>query len=110
MRFTAFDSTGTKLAEEVFYSIGGGFIVSEAERLTESPTNTRNVPYPFRSAAELLALAKQHNLTIAELMLANEVALLNDPNIHINRPEGISNQTQKPGCPILRSRIAKGGM
>jgi len=87
MRFTAFDSTGAILAEEVFYSIGGGFIVSEAERTAESLTSTRTVPYPFRSAADLLATAKQHNLTIANLMLANEVALLNDPKISINRPQ-----------------------
>jgi L-serine dehydratase len=93
MRFTAFDNTGAKLADEVFYSIGGGFIVSEAERLTESLTSTRNVPYPFRSAADLLATAKQHNLTIANLLLANEVALLNDPKITINRPEGTSDPT-----------------
>ena len=99
MRFTAFDNTGTKLAEEVFYSIGGGFIVSEAERTTESLTSTRTVPYPFRSAADLLATAKQHNLTIAELMLANEVALLNDPKITINRPKGISNPDIKARVP-----------
>ena len=87
MRFTACDNTGTKLTEEVFYSIGGGFIVSEAERTTETQTTTRTVPYPFRSSADLLATASQHNLTIAELMLANEVALLNDPNLTINRPQ-----------------------
>ena len=87
MRFTAFDSTGAKLADEVFYSIGGGFIVSEAERTAESLTSARTVPYPFRSAADLLATAKQHNLTVADLVLANEVALLNDPTISINRPQ-----------------------
>lgn len=87
MRFTAFDNAGAKLAEEVFYSIGGGFIVSEAERTAPSLTSTRKVPYPFRSAADLLATAKQHNLTIADLLLANEVALLNDPKISINRPQ-----------------------
>jgi L-serine dehydratase len=87
MRFTALDNSGTRLAEEVFYSIGGGFIVSEAERLAESLTSTRTVPYPFRSAADLLATAKQHHLTIANLLLANEVALLNDPSISINRPQ-----------------------
>jgi L-serine dehydratase len=89
MRFTAFDSTGAKLVEEVFYSVGGGFIVSEAERTAESLTSARTVPYPFRSAAELLATAKQHNLTIANLLLANEVALLKDPTITINRPTTI---------------------
>jgi L-serine dehydratase len=86
MRFTAFDNTGKTLAEEVFYSIGGGFIVSEAERTAESLTSARTVPYPFRSADDLLATAKRHNLTIADLVLANEVALLNDPKISITRP------------------------
>jgi L-serine dehydratase len=90
IRFTALDNAGAKLADEIFYSIGGGFIVSHsefiAERNAESPASTRTVPYPFRNAADLLATAKQHNLTIAELLLANEVAILNDPNITINRP------------------------
>jgi len=86
MRFTAFDDTGAPIAEEVFYSIGGGFIVSEAERTAESLTSARTVPFPFRSAADLLATAKQHGLTIANLLLANEVALLNDPDVSINRP------------------------
>jgi L-serine dehydratase len=87
MRFTAYDETGNLLAEDVFYSIGGGFILSEAERTMESSTSARTVPYPFRSAADLLATAKQNNLTIADLLLANEVALLNDTTIAINRPE-----------------------
>jgi L-serine dehydratase len=86
MRFNAFDEAGALLADEVFYSIGGGFIVSEAERTAESVTSTRVVPYPFRSAADLLATARQHNLTIADLLLANEIALLNDRTNSINRP------------------------
>ena len=95
MRFTAFDNTGAKLAEEVFYSIGGGFIVSEAERTAESLSSTRKVPYPFRSSADLLATARQHDLTIANLLLANEVALLNDPSITINRPSRVSDDTRR---------------
>jgi L-serine dehydratase len=99
MRFTACDSTGAILADEVFYSIGGGFIVSEAERTAESLTSTRTVPYPFRSAAELLSTAKHHNLTIANLLLANEVALLNDPTVSINRPEAPSIPNTNPREP-----------
>jgi L-serine dehydratase len=99
MRFTAFDNTGALLADEVFYSIGGGFILSEAERTAKSLTSARTVPYPFRSAADLLATAKQHNLTIADLLLANEVALLNDPKISINRPEGSSVPTANAQVP-----------
>jgi L-serine dehydratase len=96
MRFTAFDENGVTIADEVFYSIGGGFIVSEAERTAESLTSARKVPYPFRSADDLLATAKQHNLSVAELVLANEVALLNDPRISINRPQPPSASSKPP--------------
>jgi L-serine dehydratase len=107
LRFTAFDDAGALLADEVFYSIGGGFIVSEAERTAESLTNTRTVPYPFRSAADLLATAKQHNLTIANLLLANEVALLNDPKISVNRPQPstASSQLNQPPEEKIRTSI-----
>ncbi|MDP9050040.1 MAG: L-serine ammonia-lyase, partial [Acidobacteriota bacterium] len=89
MRFAAFDAAGGELAEEVFYSVGGGFIVSEAERLAElggGAASTRVVPYPYRSAAELLRIAGEHQLTIAKLVLANECALLADEQVQIVRP------------------------
>jgi L-serine dehydratase len=105
MRFTAFDNTGATLAEEVFYSIGGGFIVSEAERTAETHTSPRIVPYPFRSAAELLATAKHHNLTIANLLLANEVALLNDPTISITRPKPTSIPNEDISTPNSNTRV-----
>ncbi len=95
MRFTAFENAGKKLTEEVFYSIGGGFIVSEAERTAEALATTRTVPYPFRSSADLLTIARKNNLTIAELMLANEVALLKDTNLPINRPSQVSDDARK---------------
>ena len=104
MRFTAFDNAGALLAEEVFYSVGGGFIVSEAERTDESVTNARIVPYPFRSAADLLTTAKQHNLTIANLLLANEVALLKAPGVTINRPQPVEGVAY-PAEEIIRASI-----
>ena len=68
MRFTALGCEGVVLAEEVFYSIGGGFIVSEAERVAGAAgggVRDRVVPYPFRSAEEMLRVAAEHGLTIA---------------------------------------------
>jgi len=106
MRFTAFDDTGALLAEQVFYSIGGGFILSEAERTAKSLTSARTVPYPFRSAADLLATAKQHNLTVADLLLANEVALLNDPKISINRPQPSSVSSKSNHSPEEKIRAS----
>jgi len=81
MRFTVFDSTGNPLASNIFYSIGGGFILSAAEFANPSGATKRTVPYPFSSAAQLLELAEQHTLTIAEIVLANEISLLTDPTI-----------------------------
>ncbi len=85
MRFTAFDAAGQPLIGQVFFSIGGGFIVS-AEEFDPNRTAvpTRKVPFSFRSAAELLTLAEQHQLTIAEIVLRNEIALL--PDATIRRP------------------------
>ena len=87
MRFTALSKAGDVLSRQVFYSVGGGFILSAAELAPdpqEKAVDPRTVPYPFSSAEQLLAVAEANQLTIAELVLANEVALLSDPRI--NRP------------------------
>jgi L-serine dehydratase len=82
MRFSAFGQDGALLSERIFYSIGGGFIVSEEERAaaetTPAPVDNQagGVPYPFHSAQELLGKAAAANITIAQLMLANECALV----------------------------------
>ncbi len=98
--FTAFDAAGEVLHADIFYSIGGGFIVShaefEAERDSPATSSSRSVPYPFRSAAELLATAASHHLSIAELLLANEVALLGDPTLKINRPSPSTSNESHP--------------
>jgi L-serine dehydratase len=104
MRFTAFDENGVTFADEVYYSVGGGFIVSEAERTAESLTSARTVPFPFRSAADLLATAQQNGLTIAELLFANEVALLNS-TVAINRPLPESEGTHLSAEETIRASI-----
>ena len=82
MRFSAFDSDRGLLLERIFFSIGGGFIVSAEEFAAAQGTQTavddkaRAVPYPFHSAQELLERAAAANITISQLMLANECALL----------------------------------
>jgi L-serine dehydratase len=82
MRFSAFDSDGGLLLERIFFSIGGGFIVSADEfaaaQGTQIPVGDEvtRVSYPFHSAQELLQRAAAGNITIAQLMLANECALV----------------------------------
>ena len=58
MRFSAFDHASDLLRSEVYYSIGGGFIVREGEAAGDAPP--LEVPYPFSNGAELLAQAEAH--------------------------------------------------
>ncbi len=96
LRFTALDCQGVLLAEETFYSVGGGFVVTSAQFAAQlaakdqAAPSARAVPFAFRSARELLATAAQNGLCVAELMLANEVALLNEPGIVRPPPENPS--------------------
>ncbi|WP_026223702.1 L-serine ammonia-lyase [Methylosarcina fibrata] len=82
MRFTVFDSEGTPLLQKDYYSVGGGFVVSgdtaAADRLTVDDTV---LPYPFKSAAELLKLCADHRKPVSALMLDNEQAWLSEREI-----------------------------
>ena len=75
VRFTASSVSGETLLEKTFFSIGGGFIVEDGAGENTTPVMTTSpLPYPFRSAAELLKMAAADDLTISELMLRNEIA------------------------------------
>lgn len=77
LRFIAFDTTGAELMARSYYSVGGGFVVSE-EVAADGSSHKRIapdatvLPHAFRSGAELLALTRTTGLDIAGLMRANE--------------------------------------
>ena len=75
MRFAAIGADGAELAARTYYSVGGGFVLGEDEAgeaaIVPDPTP---VPYPFRTGADLLALAAETGLPVSGLMLANETA------------------------------------
>ncbi|HMG52764.1 MAG TPA: L-serine ammonia-lyase [Kofleriaceae bacterium] len=77
MRFTAYDAAGAALAERIYYSVGGGFVVDHAGTPADgsAPADQVQVPYPFNSADELLKHTVEHGTSISGLMLANEMAL-----------------------------------
>lgn len=81
LRFTAYDVNNKQLFSQVYYSIGGGFIVTE-ENFGLEQTGQITLPYPFETAEELLGLCKQHHLSIAELMLENERMWRSTEDIH----------------------------
>lgn len=80
MKFTAFGSDGAVLVSEVYYSVGGGFIVREGESADWRP-EPLPVPHPFSNGAELLEEAERHQLPIWTLMLRNESALRNETEV-----------------------------
>jgi len=77
MTFSAFDATGALLGMHTYYSVGGGFVVSEeaaedGARHGKIAPDTTVLPYPFHSADALLAIACANQCSIADIMRANE--------------------------------------
>ena len=72
MSIIAYGDAGV-LYENTYYSIGGGFVVTEAEAQQDKLVlHTSSLPYEFNSAEELLRLCKTEGMSISELMLENE--------------------------------------
>lgn len=76
MVLEADDAAGDLAHREVYFSIGGGFVMSEAELRGggQKPGGAApaGVPYPFESAARMLEMAKESGLSIAAMKRANE--------------------------------------
>ncbi|SIS56538.1 L-serine ammonia-lyase [Phaeovulum vinaykumarii] len=75
MILMATDAQGDVIAREVYYSIGGGFVQTEAEAQAIDDHALRDpspVPYPFRSAAEMLEMATTSGRSIAQMKRLNE--------------------------------------
>ena len=75
MILSATDAQGDVILQETYYSIGGGFVMTQAELDAGKDTDDGpRVPYPFKSAAEMLEMAKASGLSIAEMKRANELS------------------------------------
>jgi len=110
MRFTVRDKNHNSLFSEIYYSIGGGFILSEDDTKNDSPQIHQSVPYPFSTTQELLNQCIKHHLSISELMLANESQLRTESEIrerllHISQ---IMRHCIERGC--TTSGILPGGL
>lgn len=82
MRYTAFDAAGAVLASRDYYSVGGGFVVNQDEAAADQiVADSTAVRYPFTSGDELLATCEHEDITIAELMLANEQSWRDEADI-----------------------------
>jgi L-serine dehydratase len=77
MRFIAYDGDGAELANRIYYSVGGGFVVT-AEVAEDGAVHKRIapdttvLPYPFHTGDELLEQCERNNVSIAGIMRRNE--------------------------------------
>jgi L-serine dehydratase len=74
----AVDAGGQPLMARTYYSVGGGFVVSgeladDPHKAQQLVKDARALPWPFHSAAQLLALCDQHQCSIAQVMRHNEL-------------------------------------
>lgn len=78
MTITAWDAAGQAIAEETYYSVGGGFIRRDGE---EAKITTAGFPYSYADAASLLALCDENGLSIAEVARLNESSLRSEEEV-----------------------------
>jgi len=75
---SAHDAAGNLHLRETYYSIGGGFVKTEAEMKASDnplvPDPKEDVPFPFNNAAEMLEMAARSGLSVAAMKRANEEA------------------------------------
>ncbi len=74
MTISAFDTSGSLLDMETYYSIGGGFIATADELQNGKQEAETQVEFPFSSADQLLELSEQQGLSLGGLILRNEVS------------------------------------
>lgn len=83
MKFELLNADGAVALSEVYYSIGGGFILREDEtEQKEKLSDIPSAPNEFKSAHGLLALAEMKNMTIADVVLENELSVRDLDQVH----------------------------
>jgi len=100
MRFSAYDRDAQVLRSRTCYSVGGGFVVDEADAsagqvMADGPVE----PYPFLSAVELLGWCAETGLPVSGVMLANETS---------RRPEGQVRDRLLRIWAVMRECVASG--
>ncbi|WP_350334900.1 L-serine ammonia-lyase [Coralliovum pocilloporae] len=102
MKFVARDAEGQELDSRIYYSIGGGFVVSEDETTSNEPPQltVAALPHPFTTAVELLEIGRETGKSIAEIALANELALRDEDEVYkgLDRIWDVMQDCIRRGC------------
>jgi len=127
VKFIALDGAGAVLSERRYFSVGGGFVVSQEDADAEHAATheaprivaDRTVlPYPFHSGDELLAITQSTGMSIAQVMRANEHAWRDDAAVNAGLDaiwdamracvaRGIRTEGHLPGNLMVKRRAAE---
>ena len=115
MKFVALGNNDEIISEEIYFSVGGGTIVRKDEIDSIAEREPLEVPYHFSSFAELKDICETNNMTISEVVIANERTLYSDENtkryirkiariMQQNINDGLNKKGILPGSIKLRRR------
>ncbi len=114
MRFVAKDIAGEEIASTIYYSTGGGFVITHEQAFRSedagSSPDELSIPYPFRTYAELQEHSVQTDKMIYELVLENEKCWRNESEIEagIFKIWDVMQECVKRGC--MQEGILPGGL
>ena len=113
------DAGGVVAARETYYSIGGGFVLTERDLAAQNAPDPglEAAPYPFRTAAEMLAMGAESGLGIAAMKRANELRFMDARALDAGldrlwavmracMERGLSREGELPGGLRVRRRAA----
>lgn len=117
VKFTATRQDGS-VTKQVFYSVGGGFIQTEQEMGHEPGHKPIAKPYPFGTMGELLEHGEKNQISIAQMMRANEAVYDSDALLNAGLDEiwqvmrecietGLREEGELPGGLHVKRRAAK---
>lgn len=72
LKFSAFAANGNLLLEKIYYSVGGGFVISDDTDEQLVKDKHLQLPYDFQSGDQLLKMTRDSGLSVSSLMLENE--------------------------------------
>ena len=113
MTFTVTDAAGEVLHAATFFSVGGGFIVREGEEdaaQQELEESKKELPLPFRTAAELLGRCQSKGLSIGEIMFVNERASRSEEEIRAGLLHIYSVMEECVAVSLKREGLLPGGL
>ena len=113
MKFMVLDESGNTVHEATYFSVGGGFIVREGEvenAVADLESSKAQLPYPFRTAAELLSHCASSGQNFSGVMLTNELVTRNAADIRSGLLHLRDVMEECKNSSLARSGLLPGGL